>query len=80
MRYMMDFVPILMILSGVSTWSLIGKCVGRRPIMLGFLVFLGLLSFYGSLIGYLLGITGPAARFEDFNPRLFDQITHFLSW
>jgi hypothetical protein len=80
MRYMMDFVPILMILSGVSAWSLIRKCVGRRSIMLAFLALLGLLSFYGSLIGSLLGITGPVARFEDLNPRLFDQITHFLSW
>ena len=80
MRYMMDFIPILMILSVVSYWSLLGRITHRRHLLVTMSVLIAGLSIYGGVVGFLLGITGQSARFEALNPDLFSQITRFFTW
>ena len=80
MRYMMDFMPTLMILSVVSYWSLLGRITRRRHLLVTMSVLIAGLSIYGGVVGFLLGITGQSARFEAINPDLFNQITRSLTW
>jgi hypothetical protein len=80
MRYLMDFVPVLMISSVLGYWSLARALEGHAICSRALLVAFTALSIYGCVVGFLLGITGYVARFETYNPGLFDLITRSLSW
>jgi hypothetical protein len=75
MRYLADFVPLLLLLTAVLTLSEIERYRGRvwqRKLLLATLVVLGLA---GVMIGLLINFTNTDLRFMNINPVLFEQLS-----
>jgi len=79
MRYLIDGVPMLVLLSILGFWQG-AEALARRPALRGMFVLLViLLVAYSVLVSLLLAITGNEARFEHLNPVLFENLTHWLT-
>ena len=80
MRYLMDIMPLMILLSAIGFWEISNRISDdwQKRSLLGIMAW-GF-SLYTVGIGFLLGITGQSARFESLNPLLFEKITRFLSW
>jgi hypothetical protein len=79
MRYLMDFVPSLMLLSIVSYWTILDQLIHRRILFIMLFVVISILSLYGGITGLLLAMTGHSARLESLNPEVFMQLSRFFT-
>jgi hypothetical protein len=74
-RYILDFLPPLLLASVVGAWeayhSFRGRPIGGRVIMLA-IVAVGAATV---VIGILVGVRGRVPRIDDFNPGLWMWLT-----
>jgi hypothetical protein len=80
MRYLLDFLPALLILSSIGYASSLNAYRQNRLGNVVMIVIGIISSSYSVIIGILLGVTGYFASFEQFNPALFEKISRLLSW
>jgi len=80
MRYEADVVPILALLSAIGFWLGFERLHSMRFLRHLYTISAISLLLYTVGIGMLLAITGYQARFEHFNPGLFDQLTRWFSF
>jgi hypothetical protein len=79
MRYLLDFLPVLLLASSIGFAFCLQQFVHTR-LGRNSLALMGLItSAYSATIGLLLGGTGYFANFEHFNPRLFEIISRFFT-
>jgi hypothetical protein len=78
-RFMLDFTPLLMLAATIVSWAVLhsGDVYPMRRGLLSLLTVLALVSTV--CIALLLAITGPDARFDDLNPRLWGQLLRLFS-
>ncbi len=79
MRYAMDSVPTLLILAGISTWSILlwARQAPHRIWINWLLVFLVLLNV---AIGLLLGLNGENRVFAHLNPALLARLSAWFGF
>jgi len=80
MRYLLDMLPMLLILASIGFAYCLQEFGQKRLNRIGFFLSGICLSGYSAIIGVLLGVTGYFANFEYFNPELFDRISRFLAF
>ena len=79
-RYLMDFSPMLIILSVVGSWVLFRESI-PYPIQRSLVKILVVSAAAMTLIiGFLLAVTGPAILFDDYNPGLWQWLRRLGSW
>ena len=78
-RHMADVVPSLMILAAIGFWQ--GLLLAPNRWLRRLWVCLAwILAIATVILGWLLAITGYEARFEVYNPELFERMTRLLTW
>gem|GEM_PF-251478 len=80
MRYLADFVPTLVLLSTIGSYQGYRMTLKHAAKRKAFLTILLLTALISALLGFLLSVTGYAARFENLNPELFEKIERLLAW
>jgi hypothetical protein len=80
MRYLTDFVPTLVLLSTIGSYQVYRQTSEHTARRKAFLTVLIITALISALLGFLLSVTGYAARFENLNPELFGRIERFLAW
>jgi hypothetical protein len=78
LRYLMDLVPLLTILSALSFWwtlQLLGESRPWKIVLCILLIFLGVASI---IYGLLAGFGEYPFRFQTINPQLYTEIARFL--
>jgi len=79
-RYLMDFSPMLIILSVVGSWVLFRESI-PYPIQRSLVKILVVSAAAMTLIiSFLLAVTGPATLFDDYNPGLWQWLRSLGSW
>jgi hypothetical protein len=68
MRYLADWVPMLVILSAIGWWTLRRRWRAIDRII-------PILIVYTCAIGVLLAVTGYTGHFRTMNPQLFDRLS-----
>jgi hypothetical protein len=79
MRYLADAVPSLVLLSILGFWQGAEFLTARPALRRLFIFLVILLVAYSAITSLLLAVTGSEARFENLNPTLFEQLTHWFS-
>jgi hypothetical protein len=80
MRYLADFIPTLVLLSTIGVFQCHRITSKRKTLYRLFITCLALTALISALLGFLLGVTGYGARFENLNPELFERIERLLAW
>jgi len=80
MRYIVDVIPTLVLLSGIAFWLYLRALSPGSWKQRLFAISVGGLSVYTMVIGFLLSVTGQSGRFEILNPDLFERIARFFAW
>jgi hypothetical protein len=80
MRHLTDVIPILLILSTLGIWIGFYKVQNSRPKRWAFTILVWGVALYSAVTGFLLGVTGYQARFENLNPEHFERITRMFTW
>jgi 4-amino-4-deoxy-L-arabinose transferase-like glycosyltransferase len=78
MRYLCDFVPMLLLLAATLAMFDIERLKGQiwqRRLLLAALIILSLVSV---IIGLLINFNNSDLRFQNINPALFEQISQWL--
>lgn len=79
-RFLMDFVPLVTILSVLGAWVAVERNrVGCLP-RIGLPAVIALLFLASLIMALLLALSGDTLRFEVINPELFDRLTRALTW
>lgn len=79
-RYLMDFSPMLIIISVVGSWVFYRESI-PYPIQRSLVKILVISAAAMTLmIGFLLAVTGPATLFDDYNPGLWQWLRSLGSW
>ncbi len=79
-RFSLDYSPLLVIFSVMGSW-LLYEASRPYPIRRALVNLLILSTIIASLVvSFLLAISGPASRFDDLNPVLWEKLIRLLSW
>lgn len=79
-RYSLDYSLLLVMISVMGSWHLYGAsrpCPIRKTLV-NLLIFSTVIATF--FVSFLLAISGPASRFDDLNPVLWEKLIRLLSW
>jgi len=79
-RYILDFSPLLVIASLIGAWEIYRASLGR-PFRRGFVTLLiAGTALFTVVVSLLVAVSGPASRFDDYNPELWRILTQIRLW
>jgi len=78
MRYLADWIPMLIILATLGIWEMSTSLKGIWFILIWLVIAAA--AWLSIRIGILLSISGYVLRFEKLNPELFQQLSIWLKW